>query len=82
MTDDELQQAIVLIKAGNKSEAVPILKGILKTDRNNELAWLWLSACLDLPEDKRNCFRETLRINVNNSEAKSSGCSWFFSLFC
>jgi len=70
--EEELKQAIALIKAGNKSEAVPILKDILKTDRNNELAWLWLSTCAGKPEDKVYCFQEALRINPNNEHAKKA----------
>jgi hypothetical protein len=72
LQDEGLRQAIALIKAGNKSEALPILKNILKTDRNNELAWLWLSACADKLEDKRFCFHEALRINPNNEQAKKA----------
>jgi tetratricopeptide (TPR) repeat protein len=70
--EEELNQAITLIKAGKKSEAVSILKSILKADRNNELAWLWLSACADKPEDKVFCFQEALRINPNNEHVKKA----------
>jgi len=70
MVENELQQAIALIKAGNTSSAILILKSILKTNRNNELAWLWLSSCMDKPEDKIYCFREALRINPENDQTK------------
>jgi hypothetical protein len=73
MTEEEgLKQAIALIKAGKKNEAVPILKSILKTNRNNELAWLWLSTCADKQDDKIYCFQEALRINPNNEPAKKA----------
>jgi restriction system protein len=68
--EKELKQAINLIESGNKSEAIPILKTILKKDRNNELAWIWLSGCVDNSEDKIFCFTEALRINPNNETTK------------
>ncbi|MBE3144763.1 MAG: hypothetical protein IMZ61_12710 [Planctomycetes bacterium] len=70
--EEELKQAITLIKAGNKSEAIPILKTIIKTDRNNEGAWLWMSTCADRREDKIYCFHEAMRINPNNENAKKA----------
>jgi tetratricopeptide (TPR) repeat protein len=68
--EEGLNQAIALIKAGNNGGAVPILKNILKKNRNDELAWFWLSACADNPEDKIFCFQQVLRINPNNKQAK------------
>jgi len=70
--EGELNQAITLIKAGKKSEAIPILKNILKTDRDNELAWLWMSTCVDKPEDKKFCLQEALRINPNGENTKKA----------
>ncbi|MBE3116136.1 tetratricopeptide repeat protein [Candidatus Bathyarchaeota archaeon] len=70
--EEELKQAITLIRAGNKGEAVPILKTILKTDRNNERAWFWMSACVDKIEDKIFCLHEALRINPNNENVKTA----------
>lgn len=72
MEEEDLKKAIVLIKAGNKSDSVPILKNILKTNRNNELAWLWLSVCADNTEDKKYCLQEALRINPNNEHVKKA----------
>jgi hypothetical protein len=69
---EDLKQAIALIKTGKKSEAVPILKNILKTNRDNELAWLWLAYCVGTPEDKIYCFREVLRINPSNERVKKA----------
>lgn len=70
--EEELRQAIDLIKSGKKQDSIPILKGILKTDKNNERAWMWMSACVDSTEDKRYCLQEVLRIDPNNETAKSA----------
>jgi tetratricopeptide (TPR) repeat protein len=70
--EEELERAILLIKQENRNEAIPLLKNILKTDRNNERAWLWLSFCVDKPEDKIYCFQEALKINPNNEQTKKA----------
>jgi tetratricopeptide (TPR) repeat protein len=71
MTEEkDLLDAILLVKAGNKNEAIPILKSIIKLDRNNERAWLWLSFCVDKPEDKIFCYQQVLRINPNNEHTR------------
>ena len=70
--EDGLKQAIALIKTGKKTEAVPILKSILKTNRNYEPAWLWLAFCVETTDDKIFCFREALRINPNNEQVKKA----------
>jgi hypothetical protein len=70
--EEELDQAVALIKAGKKLEAVPLLKNILKADRDVELAWLWLSACVETQDDKKYCYQEALRINPSNPHAKKA----------
>ena len=57
---------------GKKNEAVPILKIILKLNRDYELAWLWMSVCIDEPQDKKFCLHEALRINPDNQNAKKA----------
>ena len=59
----ELNQAIAYINAGNKYAAIPVLKNILKNDRDNETVWNWLSFCVDTIDDKKYCLNEALRIN-------------------
>ncbi|MBV5343123.1 hypothetical protein JZU68_05765 [bacterium] len=45
MTND-LQQAIQLIKSGDKKTGGEILAKLVTLDPDNEGAWLWLSACV------------------------------------
>src|SRR5664279_324769 len=72
--NEELNQAIALIMAGKKNDALPILRNILliRENRNNEIAWLSLGTCLETKEDKIYCFREAQRINPNNEQAKKA----------
>jgi len=68
----ELKQAISFIKSGQKTEAIAVLKKILKDDRNNEPAWLWLSTCANNDADKKYCLRQALQINPGNEKVKQA----------
>ena len=70
--ETELKQAIDLIKAGSKQDALPILKTILKSDKDNERAWLWMTACANNVADRRYCLEQVLRINPNHEKAKAA----------
>jgi hypothetical protein len=65
-----LREANILVKAGKPAEAFPILKRILKTNKDNKTAWFLLASCVNKPEDKIFCFKEIIRINPNDKEAK------------
>lgn len=65
----KLDQAISLIKVGNRKDAYKLLSEILRSDPNNEKAWLWMTAVVD--ENKRRfCLEKILDINPNNQQAK------------
>lgn len=68
--EDRLKQAIALVRAGDVKTGGTILHDLLRNDRNIELAWLWLTACVDSVEDKRYCLNEVLRINPDNEHAR------------
>ena len=72
MSHNLLKQGITTIKAGNKERGKQLLLQVLESDRDNELAWLWLSVCLDEPHLKQRCFEEVLRINPDNEKAKDA----------
>ena len=56
MANESLQQAIDLIKdQAEKQEAGKLLKSLVYQEPNNELAWLWLSACINKKENKVRC---------------------------
>jgi tetratricopeptide (TPR) repeat protein len=70
MSIDKLSYAVQLAKAGNKDKALPLLREIVRTDPDNEAAWLWLHACVDQTEQKVYCLQQALRINPYNQGAK------------
>ncbi len=68
---NELQNAIDLLKFDKKVEAGNIFAGLVKADPNNEQAWLGLSACVAIEDQKRDCLKQVLRINPQNENAKN-----------
>lgn len=72
MASDDLNQAVQLIKAGNKQAALPLLKQIIQSDPNNETAWLWLYTCVENPAQKKYCLQKALEINPNNINAREA----------
>jgi hypothetical protein len=64
-----LQDALNLIQQGDKAAATGTLATIVKSDPNNETAWLMLSSVLDDNDKKRQCLGRVLAINPNNSQA-------------
>ncbi|MCP4594856.1 hypothetical protein [Neptuniibacter sp.] len=70
MSEENLQQAIAAIKAGNKKYAEQLLTQILEVDDNNEDAWLGMAVCVDDSQLKRECLQRALEINPNSELAK------------
>ena len=66
MNTQALNSAINAIKSGNKPAGQQLLTDILKSDPHNEIAWLWLSTCLDNNDKKMYCLKKALSINPNN----------------
>lgn len=68
---EKLQQAITLIKSGKKQDGQQLLLQIIKSEPNNEQAWLWMSVVVS--EDKRRyCLEKALSINPNNQQARQA----------
>ncbi len=72
MDNVNIQTGIQYFGSGNKSGALQIFLEVLKREPNNEIAWLWLAACVDKPEQKRDCFHKVLAINPNNLNAQKA----------
>ncbi len=72
MDNANIQTGIQHFKSGNKTDALQIFLQVLKQEPNNEVAWLWLAACVDKPEQKRDCFYKVLAINPKNTNAQKA----------
>ncbi|KXK13307.1 MAG: Tetratricopeptide repeat protein [Chloroflexi bacterium OLB14] len=72
MDNANIQTGIQYFKAGNKTGALQVFLQVLEREPNNEIAWLWLAACVDEPEQKRDCFHKVLAINPTNTNAQKA----------
>lgn len=69
MSSPSLEQAIQLIRSGDKKTGGKLLAEIVKQDPRNETAWLWLAGCFDNDEKKKFCLKKALEINPDNTKA-------------
>jgi hypothetical protein len=69
MTVNKLQEAISLIKAGDRQTGQKLLTEVLNEDPRNETAWLWMSALVS-GEQRRFCLEKVLSINPNHPQAR------------
>jgi len=68
--DAMLRAAVEAYRNGNKAGARVLLEKILELDEYNENAWMWMSAAVETPEEKRTCLENVLVINPNNEKAR------------
>jgi tetratricopeptide (TPR) repeat protein len=64
-----LRQAVDAIKAGDQETGQTLLVEALNLDEDNEVAWLWMTRCVDEIDLKRECFERVLEINPENTRA-------------
>lgn len=65
----DLNRAIELIKNGQKTTARHILISLLRQDRHNEQAWLYLAACATTKSEFSQSIQEVLKLNPHNADA-------------
>jgi len=65
-----LAQGVAAAKAGQRTQAYNLLLDAVELDQRSELAWLWLSAVTDNPDDQRICLENVITINPGNAEAR------------
>ncbi|MEM9951443.1 MAG: hypothetical protein AAF846_07580 [Chloroflexota bacterium] len=69
---DRLLDAIELVKADRRADAVPILRQLIREDGNFEDAWLWMSLAVDEMDQSIICLDNVLRINPDNVRASTA----------
>lgn len=67
--ETSINQAVQAIKAKDIPNARKILAAILKKDPKNEQAWLFLTLCVEDPQQKQDCLHQVLAINPHNEHA-------------
>lgn len=64
-----LQDATNALQQGNQGLAIGTLATVVRSEPNNETAWLMLASLLDDNAKKRHCLERVLAINPGNSQA-------------
>lgn len=71
MSEKELFQAgITAFKSGDRQKAASILSQLVKEYPNSERGWYLLGRSVTAKEQRQFCFRQVLKLNPNNSDAK------------
>jgi len=70
LSENELRQAILLIKTGNKVEAQKLLKSLLETDLQNIHAWVWYVETLPSLNQKIRALELCLKYNPGNERVE------------
>ncbi len=65
-----LQEAIDAIREEKFERARDILTRLLRSDQNNPTYWLWMSAAVQTPKEKRYCLETVLRLDPDHELAK------------
>lgn len=68
----QLKAGIRAARAGNTERARELLTGVLRIDRSNELAWIWLGQAVNTRQERRRCLEEVLKINPGNRPARAA----------
>src|SRR5690606_21407301 len=69
-TEELLQHGIQAARARDFSTARPLLEQVVARDERNEVAWFWLAAVAQSPEEKRAHLAKVIEINPLNDRAK------------
>jgi hypothetical protein len=70
VTDDLMKRGIAALEAGRKAEARTLLVQVLRQDKRNEMAWLWLSGAVDTDAERCACLEGVLALDPHNAVAQ------------
>lgn len=65
----KLEQAKQAIRQGDKQTARRLLAGIIKSNPEDDQAWVWLAVAMEDPEAQEECLERALKINPANQQA-------------
>ena len=65
-----LEQAIKFIREGKFPQAKELLTNLLRTDQNNAIYWVWLSAAMETQKERLYCLQMAYRADPANAAAR------------
>lgn len=69
-SDTIFQDAIDALRRGDKPRAKELLTLLLKSDQNNPIYWIWLSAAVDSQKERIYCLQTAHKLDPENGTAK------------
>ncbi|HVU12277.1 MAG TPA: hypothetical protein VHD90_13420 [Phototrophicaceae bacterium] len=70
--EELLKLAISAARAGNRSSARLMFEQVLKQDKNNERAMMWLAKIADNKTERKQWLQRVLNVNPNNDAARDA----------
>ncbi len=68
---EKLSQAITYVKSGEKVKGKKLLVEVIRSNPQNETAWLWMAVVIKDKNQRRQCLEKVLGINPNNEQART-----------
>jgi hypothetical protein len=72
LSERQLVAAVRFARQGDKARARSLLEEILKQERTNEQAWIWMASVVDSPKERRVCIERVIKINPKNAPAQAA----------
>ncbi|NJN79974.1 MAG: hypothetical protein HC797_05605 [Anaerolineales bacterium] len=69
-SDTIFQDAVEALRRGDKPRAKELLTLLLKSDQNNAVYWIWLSAAVESQKERIYCLQTALKLDSENGTAK------------
>lgn len=70
--DERLKAGIEAARRGDRANAQKLLRQVVTSNPNNEVAWMWLASVAESLQERRSCLERALRINPRNSRAQEA----------
>lgn len=70
--DEKLRLGIEAARRGDKITASRLLRQVVDSNPNNEVAWMWLASALDNLSERKQALEQALRINPANARAQQA----------
>lgn len=68
----QLRAGIRAAQQGERDRARELLEGVLRRDRDNELAWIWMASIVTTQKEQRVCLERVLKANPDNRPARQA----------
>jgi Tol biopolymer transport system component len=72
LSSEKMRQGIEAARKGDKATAQKLLRQVVESDHDNEIAWMWLASTIDNLQERKQALEQALRINPENTRAQDA----------